>query len=103
MAESRACAICGNSEPFHVHNQGERIEDYFLVGRGLDEMGAARIWKVRAVGAEAGVERLQEALQRIASFPVNVPSIHCVEIAMRALGMDASANALGVSGGGHRR
>jgi hypothetical protein len=51
-SDPKACSICGDSEPSHVHHEGRRIEDYFTVGRGETEMEAARRWKARALAAE---------------------------------------------------
>ena len=47
------CTICGDDEPFHVHNEGKRIEDYFTVGRGQTDFGAAEAWKHRVLTAVA--------------------------------------------------
>jgi hypothetical protein len=49
------CAICGDEERHHCHNGGTRIENYFTIGRGQDELDAAREWHGRAVAAEAEV------------------------------------------------
>lgn len=49
---ARVCAICGDDEPVHVHRGDERIEDYFVVGRGESDFMAARRWKQRALEAE---------------------------------------------------
>lgn len=49
-----ACAICGDEEPFHVHDGDRRIEDYFTVGRGQTDFEAAVAWKRRALEAERG-------------------------------------------------
>lgn len=47
-----ACTICGDTEPFHVHVNGGRMEDYFTIGRGMSDLAAARAWKDRALAAE---------------------------------------------------
>lgn len=52
MAADGVCTICGDREPFHVHDGDRRIEDYFTVGRGMTEMDAARAWQARARDAE---------------------------------------------------
>jgi len=57
---SKPCRICGDTEPFHVHDNGRRIENYFTVGRGMSEMDAAREWKKRAGRNE---ETVSEARQ----------------------------------------
>lgn len=44
------CAVCGDPEPSHVHHDGERIDDYFTVGRGESDFQAATRWKRRALG-----------------------------------------------------
>lgn len=63
MAET--CKICGDSEPFHVHNGPHRIENYFTVGRGMTEMEAAREWQRKAKKAEAALrESLEQKLLR---------------------------------------
>lgn len=51
------CSICGDLEPFHVHDGKKRIDDYFTVGRGMTDLIAARLWKDRAMDAE---RRLRE-------------------------------------------
>lgn len=50
--DGKRCTVCGDTEPFHVHDRGERIEDYFVVGRGQTGFDAARAWKARALSAE---------------------------------------------------
>lgn len=55
---TQACAICGDTEPFHVHNGDGRIEDYFTVGRGMSAMDAAREWQRRALAAERELENV---------------------------------------------
>lgn len=57
LAGSR-CSICGDWEPFHVHNGDERIDDYFTVGRGMTDFLAAQEWKRRALEAEAQLENI---------------------------------------------
>jgi hypothetical protein len=49
----KACRICGDTEPVHVHHGDRRIEDYFTVGRGESDFMAALRWKRRALQAEA--------------------------------------------------
>lgn len=49
---AKACAVCDDPEPFHVHLQDRRIEDYFTVGRGQSAFDAADAWKTRALRAE---------------------------------------------------
>lgn len=44
-SNTRPCGICGEHEPHHVHNDGERIEDYFTVGRGQSDFQAALSWQ----------------------------------------------------------
>lgn len=46
------CKICGDTEPHHVHDEmglvgapEERIENYFLIGRGQTDMEALRSWQ----------------------------------------------------------
>lgn len=56
------CHICGDAEPVHVHNGPDRIEDYFVVGRGETDLGAARRWKERALDAEERLETVREAV-----------------------------------------
>lgn len=44
----RACTYCGDTEPHHVHDaEGQRIEDYFTVGRGQTEFQAAQSWRAK--------------------------------------------------------
>lgn len=59
------CSICGDLEPFHVHDGDKRIDDYFTVGRGMTDLTAARIWKDRAL--EAG-RKLKEVSDLIGDF-----------------------------------
>lgn len=49
----KPCTVCGDAEPVHVHDGDKRIEDYFVVGRGETDFGAAKRWKIRALVAEA--------------------------------------------------
>lgn len=56
------CSICGDDEPFHVHSQGKRIENYFTVGRGQTDFQAADAWKKKyldivGLGDLAGLPR----------------------------------------------
>lgn len=68
-AEDR-CPICGDSEPHHIHLDGQRrIEDYFVVGRGQEEMEAVREWHVRATRAEERERLLRAALENITVAP----------------------------------
>lgn len=60
--EAKVCRICGDDEPFHVHDGGKRIEDYFTVGRGQTDFQAAQAWRARALAAEAGLTQREEAL-----------------------------------------
>jgi len=53
MPRPEPCSICGDPEPFHVHHNDERIEDYFTVGRGQSDFMAAQVWRRRALRAEA--------------------------------------------------
>lgn len=55
---AQACTICGDREPFHVHDGDRRIEDYFTVGRGMSDMDAAREWQRRALAAERELENV---------------------------------------------
>lgn len=61
---ARACSICGDTEPFHVHDGDRRIENYFTVGRGMSDMDAAREWHRRAVAAEAERDALRSLIDR---------------------------------------
>lgn len=56
---SKPCSICGDKEPFHVHNGKIRIEDYFTIGRGMTQLEAAKWWKQRALDAEVVLRLLQ--------------------------------------------
>jgi hypothetical protein len=58
-----ACNICGDLEPFHVHDGDKRIEDYFTVGRGHTDFSAAKAWKARALAAEAAREHVRQELE----------------------------------------
>jgi len=56
------CAICGDREPWHIHDSnGRRISDYFVVGRGQTDLEAARSWKSRALDAERRLAELELA------------------------------------------
>jgi len=69
---AQPCEICGDPEPVHVHDNAHdmaRIEDYFTVGRGEDEMQAANRWKTRALRAEVGVNDAREWLASRAAAP----------------------------------
>jgi hypothetical protein len=50
--EFRKCTICGDLEPFHVHHNGRRIDDHFVIGRCSSALVAAEAWRVRALQAE---------------------------------------------------
>lgn len=57
-SEQQPCTICGDLEPTHVHNtDGSRIEAFFTVGRGENEMSAAIRWQGRARRAERLVRK----------------------------------------------
>jgi len=58
----KACKICGDTEPFHVHNQGERIEDYFIIGRGQSDFDAAQVWKRKYHTQKRTVGALEDAI-----------------------------------------
>lgn len=61
MAE--ACSICGDDEPFHVHDHnGERIERYFTVGRGQTDFQAALAWKDQAGRLRSAARELVKAI-----------------------------------------
>ena len=57
------CSICNDLEPFHAHDaDGKRVENYFTVGRGMEDITAARMWKDRALESEEKVHRILEFL-----------------------------------------
>jgi hypothetical protein len=95
--ERRACSICGDSEPFHVHDQGQRIENYFTVGRGMSEMDAARAWQARAVAAEQRVAVLERELDIANSVAATTKThlYHRIEaLKTRAAAAEAERDAL---------
>jgi hypothetical protein len=49
---SEPCTICADVEPHHVHDRAERIDDYFLIGRGQTDEEAARSWQTKHDGAQ---------------------------------------------------
>lgn len=53
---ARPCSICGDDEPSHVHHNGQRIEDYFTVGRGQSDFDAALLWQQRYFSAKREAE-----------------------------------------------
>ena len=55
------CSICGDLEPFHVHLEGKRIDNYFTIGRGMTDLVAARLWKQRALEAEHELKKMGES------------------------------------------
>jgi hypothetical protein len=59
------CRICGDSEPFHVHNGDIRIEDFSTVGRGMTDLEAANIWKRRALMTERELGKVRAELPEI--------------------------------------
>jgi hypothetical protein len=65
-----ACNICGDTEPFHVHDGDRRIDDYFTVGRGQTDFTAAQAWRERALKAEAR-QVTDEMVERLAVYFLN--------------------------------
>lgn len=61
----QACRVCGDTEPFHVHNRGRRIDDFFVVGRGQNDFQAAQAWKARALKAE---DKSRDEFKRVMEF-----------------------------------
>lgn len=61
----QSCAICGDTEPFHTHNEGQRIEDYFTVGRGLSEFESALLWQRKAKKRAADLKQAKALAVRL--------------------------------------
>lgn len=75
LTTEQPCRICGDSEPFHVHYRGERIEGYFTVGRGQTGFQAAQAWQRRALAAEADLAKAREITDAAQRFIAATKSV----------------------------